>query len=177
MDYPEFWNLVESTRGQPERAEALAALLEQHDPADIVRFRLLYDDLIHTANKVDLWGAGHTINGSCSDDEFYYFREALIELGREVFEAAVKDPDSLAAIAQPGEPLQGTEGLGDAPLNAWVAKTGQTEEQFFEAVDAIDARTDRGNPEEGEWWQFNDPKEVRYRLPRLAEKFLEAGGE
>jgi hypothetical protein len=172
MDYPEFWHLVDSTRGEPDRAEKLARLLEAHSPEDIVRFRLLYDDLMHTANRVDLWGAAHAINGGCSDDGFYYFREGLIELGRPVFEAAVKDPDSLADVTTPGKPIQESEGLGNAPLMAWMAKTGGTEEAFYEAVDSADERTDRGDAEEGEWWDFADSAEVRHRLPRLAAKHL-----
>jgi hypothetical protein len=171
MDNEKFWHLVDLTRGFPERADALAKLLEQLEPAEIVRFRILYDDIIHSANMVDLWGAAHTINGGCSDEGFYYFREALIELGRPVFEAAVRDPDSLADIANPGEEMANSEGLGNAPMVAWTAKTGGTEEAFYEAVDGADT-TNRGDSEEGEWWSFDKPAEVRYRLPRLAAKFL-----
>ncbi|HKB01291.1 MAG TPA: DUF4240 domain-containing protein [Gemmataceae bacterium] len=177
MDYPQFWHLVDATRGQPDRAEKLARLLEPCAAGDIVRFRLLYDDLMHAANTVDLWGAAHTINGGCSDDGFYYFREGLIELGRPVFEAAVKDPDSLADLTAPGERVHESEGLGNAPLMAWVAKTGGTEEAFYEAVDGADERTDRGDAETGEWWDFADHAEVRHRLPRLAAKHLAGVGE
>jgi Protein of unknown function (DUF4240) len=177
MDYTQFWQLVDSTRGQPDRAEKLAKILEARSPEAIVRFRLLYDDLMHAANKVDLWGAAHTINGGCSDDGFYYFREGLIELGRSVFETAVKDPDSLTDVTNPGDRIQESEGLGNAPLMAWTAKTGGTEEAFYEAVDGADERTDRGDAETGEWWDFADQAEVRHRLPRLAAKHLAGGGE
>jgi uncharacterized protein DUF4240 len=177
MDYVQFWQSVDSTRGQPDRAEQLAKLLEAYPPEDIVRFRLMYDDLMHAANKVDLWGAAHAINGGCTDDGFYYFREGLIELGRPVFEAAVQDPDSLAAVTAPGERIQESEGLGNAPLMAWTAKTGGTEEAFYEAVDGADERTDRGDAEQGEWWDFDDAAEVRHRLPRLAAKHLADGEE
>jgi hypothetical protein len=171
MDYEQFWRLVDLTRGFPERAQALAKLLEQHEPEEIVGFRILYDDIIHSANKVDLWGAAHTINGGCSDDGFYYFREALIELGRTVFEAAVSDPDTLADITNPGDEMATSEGLGNAATMAWIARTGGSEEAFYEAVDNADT-ANRGDAEEGEWWNFNRPAEVRHRLPRLAAKFL-----
>lgn len=177
MDLPQFWQLVDSTHGQPDRAERLAQLLQAHTPDEIIQFRLLYDDLLQTANRVDLWGAAATINGHCTDDDFVYFREALIELGRSVFEAAVDDPDSLAGVATPGLEIKGTEGLGNAPAMAWAARTGGTEDAFFEAVDATDTRTDRGAAEEGAWWDFDDRDEVRLRLPRLAAQFLTADGE
>jgi hypothetical protein len=171
MNHDQFWQLVDTSRGLPERAEAVAKLLEQLEPDEIVRFRIIYDDVIHSANKVDIWGAAHTINGGCSDEGFYYFREALIELGRPVFESAVRDPDSLADIANPGDEMANSEGLGNAPMAAWTAKTGGTEEAFYEAVDNVDT-TNRGDAEEGEWWNFDKPAEVRHRLPRLAAKFL-----
>jgi len=172
MDYPLFWQLVDSARGQPEPADLLAELLNEYSPDDIIRFRLLYDDLMHAANKVDLWGAAHTINGGCSDDEFVFFRDALIELGRDVFERAVRDPESLAEIIEPGIRIQGSAWIESAPIAAWMAKTGLTEQAFYEAVDSADARSDRGDAEEGEWWDFADKAEVRHRLPRLAAKFL-----
>ena len=34
MDVDHFWHLVDSTRGQPDRAEALARLLADHSPDD-----------------------------------------------------------------------------------------------------------------------------------------------
>jgi len=172
MDYPQFWQLVDSTRGQPDPADRLADLLKELARDEIIQFRLLYDDLMHTANKVDLWGAAHTINGGCSDDEFFYFRDALIEMGREAFERVVEHPDSLADIAEPGARMQGSAWIESAPIVAWMTKTSLTEQAFYEAVDSADARTDRGDAEEGEWWDFGDKAEVRHRLPRLAAKFL-----
>ncbi|HEX3150106.1 MAG TPA: DUF4240 domain-containing protein [Gemmataceae bacterium] len=172
MDAAQFWQLIDSTRDLPDRAVVLANLLEPLDADEIVRFRLLFDDLLQTANTVDLRGAAYTINGGCEDEGFVLFREALIERGRAIFDTAVRDPDSLADVATPTEPMEGTEGLGNAPAMAWAAKTGSTEDAFFEAVDAADVRTDRGAPEEGVWWAFHKKEEVRDRLPRLAAKFL-----
>jgi Protein of unknown function (DUF4240) len=175
MDSLQFWQLIDSTRGLPDRAEALATALQQLDAREIVQFRLLFDDMLQTANTVDLRGAAYTINGGCEDEGFVLFREALIERGRKVFEAAVHEPDSLADIAKVGEPMAGIEGLGNSPAMAWAAQAGSTEEAFFEAVDAADERTDRGAPEEGVWWPFHKADEVRDRLPRLGAMFLPAG--
>jgi hypothetical protein len=36
------------------------------------------------------------IHGGCSDDGFEYFRRWLVSRGRDVYEAALADPDSLA---------------------------------------------------------------------------------
>ena len=48
MDYLAFWNLVDSTRGLPERAEAVAKLLQEYSPDDIVRFRLVKPEFVTT---------------------------------------------------------------------------------------------------------------------------------
>lgn len=45
-----------------------------------------------------LWDAAHVIHGGCGDDAFWDFRAGLVAMGREVFTAALRDPDSLAAI-------------------------------------------------------------------------------
>jgi hypothetical protein len=156
MNVDQFWQLVDSTRGFRDRADSLAKLLEQLTPDEIVRFRIVYDDLIFIANKVDLWGAASVINGGCSDDGFYYFREALIELGRPVFDAAVRDR-FVADIANPGEEMAMAEGSA-MPTLAWTAKTGREEEAFYEAVKRREA-SNRGDAER-EWWSFSKPAAV-----------------
>ena len=171
MDIDQFWQLIDATRGQPERADVLTAALTTLPADEIIRFQLLYDDVLLSANTVDLWGAAHQIMGGCSDDRFSDFREGLIERGRAVFDAAVRDPDSLAAVINPGDPVGPTEALAGAAGAAWMAKTGKSENDFFDAVDAADDRSDRGAAETGAWWNFDDPREVRDRLPELAAKF------
>jgi len=174
MDHDTFWQLVDSTRGHSERVEQLVLLMEPSTTENIVRFRLLFDDLMDRANRVDLWGAANTLLGGCTEDGFFDFRESLIEMGREPFETSVNDPDSLADRFQPGEAIPATDGIINAAMLAWTTVTGQTEDAFFEAVDATDTRTDRGDAEEGEWWNFEDKEEVRHRLPRLAAKFVKS---
>jgi Protein of unknown function (DUF4240) len=177
MNQNDFWRLLDATRGQPERADVLAQGLTQLNEQDIVQFRIIYDDLINVANKVDLWAAAHLINGGCTEDEFYHFREGLLELGQKIFEAAVADPDSLVSVVKPGQKLMGSQGLESSAAMAWVAKTGaEFEEAFFEAVDAADASSTRDDADEGEWWNFNKREELEHRLPRLAEKFLKDEG-
>lgn len=172
MDADQFWQLIDATRGQPERGDMLTAALATLPEDAILRFRLLYDDVLQTANTWDLWGAAYQINGGCSDDGFYYFREGLLELGRKTFEDAVADPDGLAAVVHPPDEVQGTENLSGCAAAAWMARTEKSEEDFFTAADEVDDRTDRGAGELGERWNFKDADEVRHRLPRLAAMYL-----
>jgi hypothetical protein len=70
-----------------------------------------------------LWGAACVINGGCSDDCFDYFRAYLISRGREVFEAAVADPDSLASVEIDDE--ESWEDWMSPSMYAVEARTGE----------------------------------------------------
>jgi hypothetical protein len=73
-------------------------------PAEIETFARDQDDLLRTSYRWDLWGAAFVINGGCSDDGFDYFRGWLLLQGREVWNAALRDPESLAEIPLDGDP-------------------------------------------------------------------------
>jgi hypothetical protein len=47
-----------------------------------------------------LWAVAFDIGGGCSDDSFDDFRGWLISMGREVFEAAVRDPETVHEVAE-----------------------------------------------------------------------------
>jgi hypothetical protein len=65
-----------------------------------------------------LWAAAYLINGGCSDDGFDYFRGWLVAQGREVYFAALENPDSLADVLvqipdwQPWDELEFEDMLG-----------------------------------------------------------------
>lgn len=96
-----FWLIVdEAAAGAPSDEvflERAGALLEGLAPAEILGFKDRLDGLVRRAYRWDLWGAAWVINGGCSDDGFEYFRAWLVSLGREAFEAALENPESLVA--------------------------------------------------------------------------------
>ena len=59
-----------------------------------------YEDL---ANRYGLWDAANIMKEWCSDDGFIDFRAWLISQGKEVYLAALRDPDSLADIEVYGD--------------------------------------------------------------------------
>jgi hypothetical protein len=65
------------------------------------------------------------LNGGASDDGFEYFQRWLISKGREVFEAAVADPDSLADLLAPDTegPCEFEE-FAYVASEVWAEKTG-----------------------------------------------------
>lgn len=106
--------------------------------------------------QVDLWGAAYLINGGCSDDGFEYFRGWLMAQGRDVFERAVADPDSLADVPAVRErlDLEAEDMFGVAHSVYWD-RTGEA------LADTADY------PQLTAFWDFDDEEERRRRLPRL----------
>ena len=126
-----------------------------------------------------MWGAAWTImQGWCSDDGFFYFQPWLVGRGREAFEQAAGDPDSLAGVPQ-------IRRLASRPRSDWysdewpewealnyVARTvcehaagdGGGLDRALEAhglrrISDVDPRDDR--------WNFDDLEQRCMRLPRL----------
>lgn len=169
MDQQQFWDIIAKTcRSDPRYAEEwdqrLQAELEKLKPAEILEWNHIFDRLAAQAYTVDLWGAAYTINGGASDDGFYYFRCWLIGMGRDVYEAAVANPDSLAEVVVPDTDAEAE--IYAAAHQAWMAVTGRPD------TDPYPARNESAELR-GEDWDFNDDEEVRRRLPRLAALYLE----
>jgi hypothetical protein len=102
MNKAGFWEIIESAKlaspSKDERPEALRAVLEKLSPDEIKSFHEAYLGLVSTAYTWPLWGAAYVMNGGCSDDCFDYFRDWLISEGQSVYEAALKDPETLAQL-------------------------------------------------------------------------------
>ncbi|MFC8227274.1 DUF4240 domain-containing protein [Streptomyces sp. NPDC057287] len=131
MDETEFWEIVDSTReaaeGDPEEhADLLVERLVRLDPDSVLDFARHLEARYNRAYRWDLWGAAAVLLGGASDDAFDYFRCWLIAQGREVFEGAVHDPDSLAELLDDfDEELDGDgEDFGYAADEAYEQLTG-----------------------------------------------------
>ncbi|WP_406177657.1 DUF4240 domain-containing protein [Streptomyces sp. NBC_00996] len=131
MDETEFWELVDTTReaaeGDPEeQADLLVERLVQLDPDAVLDFARHFEARYNRAYRWDLWGAAWVLLDGASDDAFDFFRCWLIGQGREVFEGAVHDPDSLADLLEDfDEEIDGDgEELGYAADEAYEQLTG-----------------------------------------------------
>lgn len=169
MNPERFWAIIaEACPSDPRRseewAEGLRAVLSKHPPDEIIEWNHIFDRLAAQAYTVDLWAAAYTINGGASDDGFYYFRCWLICMGREVYEAAGANPDSLADVVVPE--IDAEAETYAAAHQAWMEVTGRPDTDPYPArKEAAELR--------GEDWDFDDEKEVRRRLPRLAVLYRE----
>jgi hypothetical protein len=104
MEVGEFWSIVEaSLQSHPADCVAQAKALEQHlaslTEAQHCGFCLRFEMMdARVSAREHLWAAAYIIRGGCSDDSWMDFRAALISRGRQVCEAAIMEPDSLADL-------------------------------------------------------------------------------
>ncbi|MEV4611414.1 DUF4240 domain-containing protein [Kitasatospora sp. NPDC049258] len=176
MDRDEFWQLIEQARGSVsdhDDGEAVAArataLLAARPREEIVAAQQVFWDLMADSYRDPLWAAAYLINGGCSDDGFDYFRGWLILQGRETFERAVREPDTLAqwpavrAAAAEEEELECEDALGIA----WDAHLAATGAELPE--DSFTIHLPDLGPAEA--LDFDDDAQLAARLPRLAELY------
>ena len=168
MTLKEFWEHIEKTRRKDSDAhvDRLVARLAKLPPGRIIDFHQRWNQLQRAAYNWNLWGAAYLINGGCSDDGFDYFCDWLLLQGRKVYEAALKNPDSLADVVDPDE---GECECGCSPgMHAWFRATG-TEHAYeeFEAARAAKYPEHPPLPRLGGRWDHDDDRQMRKRFPRL----------
>lgn len=196
MDLETFWRLVGEMR---DRAETTGAADDQalaNCVVDVIADRLAADEILafgavagDLAGRADIpamEAAMFLIEGYISDDSFMDFRDGLILLGREPFEAAIADPDSLAEHLQTA-PVKGNadrsedrvsiafESITSCVADAWVRVTGtEDKDEFWEAAQTFEqCSVVPARPPSGEPPILHDAEATRARLPRLAERFAE----
>jgi hypothetical protein len=105
MDENGFWDVVELSRAdsQDEQEAKLRSILKKLPIGEVLAFDRIFNTMRFKAYTWDLWAAAYIINGGCSDDGFEYFRCALIAAGREHYEAALRDAESLADWVEGGD--------------------------------------------------------------------------
>lgn len=164
MTENEFWALIADKIDRSDVTEldisALEAELADSPAERIAAFAAHFERLHQRSYQNRLWGAAYLINGGCSDDGFDYFRGWLIGMGREVYDAAINDPDSLADLA--AEDVE-CEDLLYAANAAYEEVTGSE----------LDIDVNEAVVEDDDDWDFDDNDEMRARYPRLFARFCE----
>lgn len=126
------WALIDESRTRGATAERQAAWIEDRlrrlDKVGIQRFDRGFWKAMHRAYNWDLWGVANLANGHNGQEGFLGFRAWVVSRGKDVFDAAIADADSLAqhvAAQRSGEqPLCDAEGLCHVARNAYEAAHG-----------------------------------------------------
>lgn len=160
------WQLVQETRESAgddteRQSELLEERLSRLPAQQIVEFQRARHRLDQQAYSWDMWGAAYVIEDGCSEDCFRDFRAYLISLGKEVYERALRDPDSLASVVEDAEEGDWENADNVAP-DAYESVAG-------EEIPAEDS--DLSGDPQGEPWDDEDQDELVQRYPRLAERF------
>jgi hypothetical protein len=107
MSADKFWHIIERAaqfdHDPDAHEEALRVALRELSLEELISFEVAFRRYLNDAYTWDLWGAAYVVHGGCSDDGFEYFRRWLVSRGRDVYEAALAEPDSLAQLdVRPG---------------------------------------------------------------------------
>ncbi|WP_066804483.1 DUF4240 domain-containing protein [Moraxella oblonga] len=94
MTQDEFWNII----AKSNKGENLHEVLSKFSDDKIFGYCYWWDYFYTISYKQDLWAVAYVVMGDCDDDNFDDFRYWLIFQGREVFESAMKDVDSLCEV-------------------------------------------------------------------------------
>lgn len=99
MSEDQFWELLEAAhkKGEDweEQLEWLTAKVSKMPVIDIIQFDYHFNQNYYKSYTSDLWAAAYIIMGGCSDDSFDYFRAWLLFLGKEPYENALRNPESI----------------------------------------------------------------------------------
>jgi len=166
----EFWNLIERTKRKAggdteEQVELLEELLAERPLEDIIEFGRVLEYFHSLSYTSDLWAAAYIIQGGCSDDMFDYFRAWLIAQGKEVFENATENPETLAKIisVEDAEEIDG-ECLLYVAAQAYERKTGKSWEKLLDLQGFVKF------PElEFDWNEEDDS--LKSKFPKLYKKY------
>lgn len=140
-----------------DACEVFEVQLDALDDGALVGTVREFDAAMNRAYDYGLWGAAYLIHGGCSDDTFWDFRTGLIALGKEIYEQALADPDSLADV-EDVENRTLFEGFQYIPSRV-IERRGL----------AVLRDGHMKQPPSGQNWR--DEKELERRFPKLAARF------
>jgi hypothetical protein len=129
---------------------------------EVRSFHAHFDECYDRAYTWELWAAAYIIGHGCSDDKFSDFRSTLISMGRQTFERALADPESLTEMNYDADTAD-YEGYQYVPTRV-----------ERELIGGLDFPRSRPHPEapSGRCW---DENEVAKLYPKLAKKYKYKG--
>jgi hypothetical protein len=113
MDVVQFWKLIEKThqnsQGAPRKqADLLIDELAKLSEAEILSYQSILEDLVDKAYIAELWDVAFILASGwgCGNDGFEYFRAWLVGQGKDIYEKALSDPESLVDVVEFGQETQ-----------------------------------------------------------------------
>lgn len=177
MSEDEFWSLIEESQGEDpqEQLDNLVDALLDMTVEKIAGFDYVLCKMLERSYTVEMLAVADIVLDGCTDEGFECFRMWVISLGRETFENALKDPDSLF------DALEKVADEGDEPINAelwYVAGDAYQEmtEKDDDATDRFFSSFDDDFNEEIEiqpTWTDDDPTGLEEICPKIFDRFYD----
>jgi hypothetical protein len=129
MTLDQFWEIVDGAHrasggDMEKKCDLLDAELRRLSLDEVRSFHAHFTDCLDRAYTWPIWAAAYIMGGGCSDDSFWDFRSTLISMGRDTFERAMADPESLADLdLEDGSEMQ-WEGYQYVPSKVEEALSG-----------------------------------------------------
>lgn len=173
MSEDQFWELIENSAADDpqDQLDNLTALLSDLTVEEILGFDYQLDKHLEDSYNPELWAAAHIVCGGCSDDSFDYFRAWLISKGKNVYENALLNPDSLLGVLNEmnDNDFPENEEILYAALDAYGEVTGK--EDFYDVLDSFDDDFQILEIELN--WDEDDPKTLELICPKLFDRFFD----
>src|SRR5438876_10370022 len=100
MTLDDFWKTIDDARQASIKLVDIPAhlvdVLSKMEEREIIDYGSHFQDCMHRSYDANLWLGAVVVLGGCGDDKFTDFRCWLVAQGREAFELALADPDSMA---------------------------------------------------------------------------------
>ncbi len=172
MEEDQFWSIIEkslqNSHGQDEQEAFLLKELQRLSPTELIGFRLRTDKLLYDTYNSKMWCAAYIINGGCSEDCFEYFRLWVISLGKETYQKAKENPDTLISQVTEGHDLYEFETFWYLALTVFVKKTGK---ELYDYIDYDNHEYREDNYPTIELnWEADKPETMEAICPQLYNK-------
>lgn len=166
MEKARFWELISATRlkangNMDKHVNNLREELLKLEPEEIIDFERHLRDCMDRAYNWDLWGAAYIIGGGCSDDNFIDFRSWLISMGKDIFESALKDTETLSDVVDRPD-------IEDCFFEEFLYVPGKV---YEEKLGSEMPFLDRGISSEPQGRAWEEDEELQERFPKLWKKF------
>lgn len=173
MGEDKFWEIIQlSAADDPQdQLDNLVDQLCEMTPDEIFGFDYQMDKHLEASYNPELWAAAYIVCGGCSDDAFDYFRAWLISKGRDVYENALENPDSLIDVFKEMDEsdFPENEEILYATLDAYEEATGK--DDFYEVLETFEDNFQIFEIELN--WDEDDPKTLEAICPKLFERYYE----
>jgi len=172
MKEDQFWRIVDkslqNSHGQDEQEAFLIKELQSLPPAEMIGFRLRTDKLLYDTYNANMWCAAYIMNGGCSDDSFEYFRLWVISRGKDVYQKAKANPDTLISQVAKEQDFYDFESFWYVALTAFEKKTGK---ELYDYIDDDNHAFSEGNyPDIVFNWEEDKPETMEAICPQLYKK-------